>query len=109
MTSQSLSVPRALHALREPQYRLQSILLAAFVAGLFIAGAAAAKQPCNAEAGKQGYWSWRMIDGRKCWYEGKPMLSKALLEWPAESAALPDVKADSASAAPEGHHMESHG
>src|ERR1700759_4101947 len=87
MTSQSLSVPRALHALREPQYRLQSILLAAFVAGLFIAGAAAAKQPCNAEAGKQGYWSWRMIDGRKCWYEGKPMLSKSSLEWPSRPAA----------------------
>jgi hypothetical protein len=108
MTSQSLSVPRALDARSEPQHRLQSILLAAFVAGLFIAGAAAAKQQCNTEAGKQGYWSWRMIDGRKCWYEGKPMLSKALLEWPAESAALPDAKADSASGA-ENPRSESHG
>jgi hypothetical protein len=106
MTSQSLSVPPALHALSEPQHRLQSILLAAFVAALFIAGAAAAKQPCNAEAGTQGYWSWRMIDGRKCWYEGKPMLSKALLEWPAESAALPDAGADTASVVPERRHPE---
>ena len=26
-----------------------------------------------------------MINGRKCWYEGKPGLSKAFLEWPAEA------------------------
>src|SRR5262249_54942886 len=30
------------------------------------------------------WWSYRIIDGRKCWYEGKPMLSKASLEWPKE-------------------------
>ena len=52
-----------------------------------------------------------MIDDRKCWYEGKPMLSRALLEWPSERAALPDIKADSESAAPairrEKRHAES--
>ena len=37
-----------------------------------------------------GYWSWRLIDGRKCWYEGKPMLSKSALEWPALASAPPD-------------------
>src|ERR1700680_2640629 len=31
----------------------------------------------------------RLIDGRKCWYEGKPMLSKSLLEWPQEAFAQP--------------------
>ena len=36
------------------------------------------------------YWSWRLIDGRKCWYEGKPMLSKSSLEWPAHPTAQPD-------------------
>jgi hypothetical protein len=42
-----------------------------------------AKQ-CSAERPKntQSYWSYRLIDGRKCWYEGKPMLSKSLLHWP---------------------------
>jgi len=44
-----------------------------------------------------------MIDGRKCWYEGKPMLSKAMLEWPAKAATQPDTQKDTASAAPESH------
>ncbi|HLG82146.1 MAG TPA: hypothetical protein VKY22_14105 [Bradyrhizobium sp.] len=54
--------------------------------------AAQAKQQCSAAASsdQHGYWSWRIIDGRKCWYEGKPMLSKSLLEWPAETSARPD-------------------
>jgi hypothetical protein len=44
-----------------------------------------AKQQCSAAmpANPQGqWWSYRLIDGRKCWYAGKPMLSKLLLEWP---------------------------
>jgi hypothetical protein len=99
MTKQAL-------ATGEPRHRLPSILLAAFIAGLVIAGAVEAKQQCSVSAG-QGYWSWRMIDGRKCWYEGKPMLSKAMLEWPAESAAQPDTTADTASVAPERRRPES--
>ena len=43
--------------------------------------------PSNSHA----YWSWRLIDGRKCWYEGKPMLSKASLEWPARAADQPST------------------
>jgi hypothetical protein len=41
------------------------------------------------------WWSWRLIDGRKCWYEGRAQISKSLLQWsepsPAkrETAALP--------------------
>lgn len=108
MTKQALAVPWPLRITGEPRHRLPSILLAAFIAGLVIAGAVEAKQQCSVSAGKQGYWSWRMIDGRKCWYEGKPMLSRAMLEWPSESAALPDIKADSASAAPAIRRSESH-
>ena len=85
--------------------RIPLIALAAGVAALATIGTAHAKQQCWAEAGKDGYWSWRMIDGRKCWYEGKPMLSKSMLEWPAETAAQPDAKSEpeTASAAPEIH------
>jgi hypothetical protein len=106
MTKLDLAVPWPLRATGEPRHRLPSILLAAFIAGLFIAGAVEAKQQCSVSAGK-GYWSWRMIDGRKCWYEGKPMLSKAMLEWPTESAAQPDTKADTASVAPASRRAES--
>jgi hypothetical protein len=50
-------------------------------------------------ANQHGYWSYRLIDGRKCWYEGEPMLSKSLLEWrapvqPAWRAVLPVFDAE---------------
>lgn len=44
------------------------------------------------------YWSWRFIDGRKCWYEGKPMLSKSLLEWPVQISTQPHPSEELASA-----------
>jgi len=61
---------------------------------------AQAKQQCSAAApaDQRGYWSWRMIDGRKCWYEGKPMLPKSSLEWPAQTAARPDSGSQPAAA-----------
>jgi len=37
----------------------------------------------------------RLIDGRKCWYEGKSMISKSLLHWPPQP---PAAKADSGQA-----------
>jgi hypothetical protein len=27
------------------------------------------------------WWSWRLIDGRKCWYEGRTVISKSALQW----------------------------
>jgi hypothetical protein len=52
-------------------------------------------QQCSAAMppGSHGYWSWRLIDGRRCWYEGKPMLSRSSLEWPAQAAAPSDQAA----------------
>jgi len=52
--------------------------------------AALAKQQCSAAMPSNPHgqwWSYRLIDGRKCWYEGKPGLSKSLLEWPAQASA----------------------
>src|SRR5712672_1680810 len=43
------------------------------------------------------WWSYRLIDGRKCWYEGKPGLSKSLLEWPAQASAQPASNGELAS------------
>jgi hypothetical protein len=76
--------------------QLPSIALAAFIATLLSAGmpTAQAKQQCSASmpSNPQGWWSYRLIDGRKCWYEGKPMLSKSLLEWPKQTSAQLDSK-----------------
>ena len=71
--------------------KLPSIALAASIAAL-LSGAPnlQAKQQCSAEMpsiSNGRWWSYRLIDGRKCWYEGKPMLSKALLEWPKEASS----------------------
>lgn len=68
------------------------IVFATCIAALMSIGAPAAyavecsaARPSNAH----GYWSWRLIDGRKCWYAGKTMISKTLLRWPAAAAAVP--------------------
>jgi hypothetical protein len=41
-----------------------------------------------------GHWSWRLIDGRKCWYAGKAVIAKSSLRWAAVAPAQP--KADAA-------------
>jgi hypothetical protein len=71
------------------------VFFAACIAALMPTGGANAKavecsvaRPSNA----QGYWSWRLIDGRKCWYLGKTMISKSLLQWPAKVSV--QAKAD---------------
>jgi hypothetical protein len=74
--------------------KIPLIALAAWPATLLSIGIpyAQAKQPCSATLPSKPHghsWSYRLIDGRKCWYEGEPMLSKSLLEWPKEASAPP--------------------
>jgi hypothetical protein len=71
------------------------VLFAACIAVLMPSGAANAKAvECSVArpSSAQGYWSWRLIDGRKCWYAGKTMISKSLLQWPAKASV--QAKAD---------------
>lgn len=73
--------------------QLSSLSLTACVAAVLLVEMpnAQAKQ-CSAAMPSDPHgkwWSYRIIDGRKCWYEGKPMLSKASLEWPKEAAGKP--------------------
>jgi hypothetical protein len=72
--------------------KLPSVALAVWIATLLPVGMpnAQAKQQCGATkpSNQHGrWWSYRLIDGRKCWYEGKPMLSKSMLEWRKEASA----------------------
>ena len=61
--------------------------------GVLTAQAKAQIKQCVASPSKtQGHWSWRLIDGRKCWYAGKTMISKSLLQWPAKASV--QAKAD---------------
>jgi hypothetical protein len=71
------------------------VFFAACIAALMPTGVANAKaMECSVArpSSPQGYWSWRLIDGRKCWYAGKAMISKSLLQWPAK--ALVQAKAE---------------
>ena len=44
--------------------------------------AAEAKQCSTAlPSNPQGHWSYRLIDGRKCWYQGENNFPKSLLQW----------------------------
>jgi hypothetical protein len=47
---------------------------------------------CRARPETREYWSWREIDGRRCWYRGHRSISKKLLSWgpktPAEAIEL---------------------
>jgi hypothetical protein len=40
-------------------------------------------------AGAPEWWSWREVDGRRCWYAGRPGMDKTKLHWaqPASTAA----------------------
>jgi hypothetical protein len=78
--------------------QIQAISFVAFVAGILPLGillpieiiqAAKAKQ-CSAvePSNPQKHWSYRVIDGRKCWYEGENNFPKSLLYWPEQTPAL---------------------
>lgn len=79
--------------------RFRSLVLGAdvvsvFTVALFFSATPAQAKQCSAERppNARSYWSYRLIDGRKCWYEGKPMLSKSLLHWPASRSVQANTR-----------------
>ena len=83
--------------------QIPSIALAACIVTFSSIGmpTAQAKQQCSAAMPSNPHgrwWSYRFIDGRKCWYEGKPKLSKSLLEWPKQASAQPNSDGELANA-----------
>ena len=72
------------------QYIFFAVLMTALSAALLPINAPAAQiKECKAAvpARAQGQWSWRLIDGRKCWYAGKTVIPKSALRWPAAAPA----------------------
>jgi hypothetical protein len=75
------------------------VFLAACIAALALIGvptvqAKAQIKECSGAPASRGHWSWRLIDGRKCWYAGKAVIAKSSLRWAAVARAQP--KADAA-------------
>jgi hypothetical protein len=70
--------------------------------GMLTAQAKVQIRECSASPSKaQGHWSWRLIDGRKCWYAGKTVISKSMLRWPAGAPAQTETDAAPVSVAAE--------
>jgi hypothetical protein len=44
----------------------------------------AAALECHSSRGGGSHWSWREVDGRRCWYPGRARVPKAELRWRAE-------------------------
>jgi hypothetical protein len=71
------------------QLAVFAVCIAALAAhSMPMAEAKAQVRQCSASPSKtQGHWSWRLIDGRKCWYAGKTVIAKSSLRWPAAAPA----------------------
>jgi hypothetical protein len=55
------------------------------VALLLISSGASATE-CQSSPGNDGkWWSWRIVDSKRCWYQGSPGRSKDLLHWAKQS------------------------
>ena len=58
------------------------------VALLLISSAASATE-CQSSPGQDGkWWSWQIVDSKRCWYEGRPGRSKDQLQWAKQSPPL---------------------
>jgi hypothetical protein len=68
-------------------------IVAAIIALSFVGAPAASAIECKPEmpSTRGGYWSWRIIDGKRCWYPGRPGMEKANLQWPKSAPAPQSV------------------
>ena len=73
--------------------QMRPVAFAASIATLLLIGPTAAQatqcsvaRPSNPHG---QWWSWRSIDGRKCWYEGRAMILKSSLQWAAHASVPP--------------------
>ncbi len=86
--------------LRAPKRRQQrqrlSISCVVFAAALTGSVSAAHGVECQSEKGAGYPWAWREIDGKRCWYKGKPGMDKKLLSWAANTNAPAASKASAA-------------
>ena len=86
--------------LRAPKRRQQrqrlSISCVVFAAALTGSVSAAHAVECQSEKGAGYPWAWREIDGKRCWYKGKPGMDKKLLSWAANANAPAASKASAA-------------
>ena len=70
------------------------------VALLLISSGASATE-CQSSPGHDGkWWSYRIVDSKRCWYQGRPGRSKDLLQWAKQSPPQVVTRPDSPRPAP---------
>jgi hypothetical protein len=60
---------------------IMNVKIISIVALIAAVGPAQAMTACREAPAGKAYWSWREIDGRRCYYEGRTMLPKSELRW----------------------------
>jgi hypothetical protein len=70
-------------AVASPRSRLcLSLMLAGLLLAPFGTTAYGALEcSATAPAKSSGHWSWRNVDGKRCWYPGRPGMAKTNLRW----------------------------
>jgi hypothetical protein len=84
--------------------QIRPVVFAASIATLLLIGLPAQAKQCSAARPSNPHgqwWSWRSIDGRKCWYEGRAMIPKSSLQWAAQASAQSKAGATPKSVQPE--------
>lgn len=77
--------------------KLRAVIVLALALEVIVPTAKAETIECRAKPETREYWSWREVDGRRCWYKGRRSISKNLLSWgpktPAEGIELNPIAA----------------
>jgi hypothetical protein len=72
-----------------------AVVLAIVLGGVLSTAKAETIIECRERPETREYWSWREIDGRRCWFKGHHSLPKKLLSWgprpPAEGIELQPI------------------
>jgi hypothetical protein len=66
---------------------MKRVLIAGACLLVTITAAQAIECVAEVPANRSGSWFYRMIDGRKCWYQGQGLIPKSELYWAAPSLA----------------------
>jgi hypothetical protein len=73
--------------------RLLLALLVCVAIYLIFVGFAAALE-CKERPDDRSYWTYRLIDGQRCWYRGHRVISKSRLHWPDDPKPEKKIKGD---------------
>jgi hypothetical protein len=68
------------------KFRIAAIVLVLALEGVLSTGKAETIE-CRERPETREYWSWREIDGRRCWFKGHRSISKKQLSWGPRSPA----------------------